>query len=206
MQKLVGLNFAQEAREADFRYGLVRVRENAESIAFYDGGTSEVGLLVGRLGVVVSNYGSLLKASRNLNFFQAGYRYSIILLPAAVVAPLFFRGEIEFGVVNQSVSAFSHILSDVSLVINQFEVLAGFTAVVDRLGEFQETVNARGKFVQDGDGPDSRPALPRVPVGAELSRATPSGVSNSPIQAPIRTYQISSHNIKHVVTLCWQSS
>jgi ABC-type uncharacterized transport system fused permease/ATPase subunit len=175
MQRLVGLNFTQEAREADFRYGLVRVRENAESIAFYDGATSEVGLLVGRLGAVVSNYGGLLKASRNLNFFQAGYRYSIILLPAAVVAPLFFRGEIEFGVVNQSVSAFSHILSDVSLVINQFEVLAGFTAVVDRLGEFQETVNARGRFVEAAGGPSLPPVWPGVPPGSELSRATPSG-------------------------------
>jgi ABC-type uncharacterized transport system fused permease/ATPase subunit len=115
VQRLVGLNFRQEAREADLRYGLVRVRENAESIAFYRGADSEVGLLVGRLGRVVANYTDLLKASRNLDVFQSAYRYIIILLPAAVVAPLFFRGEIEFGVVNQSQSAFSHILSDGAL-------------------------------------------------------------------------------------------
>lgn len=145
-KKLVGLNFRQEAREADLRYGLVRVRENAESIAFYNGATSEVGLLVGRLGQVVANQRELLKASRNLDFFQSAYRYIIILLPAAVVAPLYFKGEIEFGVVNQSQSAFSHILTDVSLVVYQFESLAGFSAVVDRLGEFQEAVEARGKF------------------------------------------------------------
>jgi ABC-type uncharacterized transport system fused permease/ATPase subunit len=64
---------------------------------------------------VVGNYKDLLKASRNLDGFQSAYRYIIILLPAAVVAPLFFRGEIEFGVVNQSQSAFSHILSDGAL-------------------------------------------------------------------------------------------
>ena len=142
MQPLVPLNFANEAREADFRYGLVRVRENAESVAFYRGASSEVGLLVGRLGRVVENYGDLIKASRNLDFFQSAYRYIIILLPAAVVAPLFFRGEIEFGVVNQSQSAFSHILSDVSLVVYQFESLASFSAVVDRLGEFQVRAHA----------------------------------------------------------------
>ena len=82
----MGLNFRQEAREADLRYGLVRVRENAESIAFYDGAASEVSLLRGRIGAVMQNYGDLLKASRNLDFFQSAYRYIIILLPAAVVA------------------------------------------------------------------------------------------------------------------------
>lgn len=91
MQKLVGLNFKQEAREADLRYGLVRVRENAESIAFYEGSKSEVGMLFGRLGAVIGNNRDLLKASRNLDFFQSAYRYTIMLLPAAVVAPLYFR-------------------------------------------------------------------------------------------------------------------
>ena len=190
----MGLNFKQEATEADLRYGLVRVRENAESIAFYSGSSSEVGLLLGRLGKVVGNYRSLLTASRNLDFFQSAYRYIIILLPAAVVAPLFFQvraafhtcdecwkvcpavnvfecdqapgcirgscnshdtvavsgvfmqGKIEFGVVSQSQSAFSHVLSDVSLVVYQFESLAGFSAVVDRLGQFQEGIEAKGKL------------------------------------------------------------
>ena len=68
-------------------------------------------------------------------------RFLIQILPAAVVAPLFFRGEIEFGVVNQSSSAFNHILTDVSLVVYQFEALAGFSAVVDRLGELKEVLD-----------------------------------------------------------------
>ncbi|GIL45833.1 hypothetical protein Vafri_2969 [Volvox africanus] len=82
-------------------------------------------------------------ASRNLDFFTSFYRYLIQLLPAAVVAPLFFQGKIDFGVINQSQSAFNHILNDVSLVIYQIEALAGFSAVVDRLGEFQEAMTAR---------------------------------------------------------------
>lgn len=74
----------------------------------------------------------------------------IQILPAAVVAPLFFRGEIEFGVVSQSSSAFNHILTDVSLVVYQFEALAGFSAEVDRLGELNEVLSACRK--REGEG------------------------------------------------------
>jgi ABC-type uncharacterized transport system fused permease/ATPase subunit len=135
---LIGLNFLQEAAEADFRYGLVRVRENAESIAFYGGEEKEGSLLWNRLQSVVRNYGDLLIASRRLSFFTSFYRFLIQILPAAVVAPLYFKGSIEFGVVNQSSSAFNHILTDISLVVFQFEALAGFSAVIDRLGELTE--------------------------------------------------------------------
>ncbi len=91
LQNLVALNFNQEAREADMRYSLVRVRENAESIAFYGGEGSEIALLKNRLSAVVANYAGLLVASRNLDFFTSFYRFLIQLLPAAVVAPLYFR-------------------------------------------------------------------------------------------------------------------
>lgn len=71
------------------------------------------------------------------------------------MAPLYFRGEIELGVVTQSNSAFNHILSDVSIIVNQLELLAGFSAVVDRLGEFAEaletsTSGQSGIQVKDG--------------------------------------------------------
>ncbi|KAL3697806.1 hypothetical protein R1sor_011882 [Riccia sorocarpa] len=135
---LVGLNFMQEKREADFRYGLVRVRENAESIAFYGGEASEINLLLERFSQSFSNFSQLLIASRNLDFFTSAYRYLIQLLPAAVVAPLYFAGKIEFGVINQSFSAFNHILSDFSIIVYQFQSISSFSAVVDRLGEFSE--------------------------------------------------------------------
>lgn len=150
---LIGLNFLQEAAEADFRYGLVRVRENAESIAFYGGEEKEESLLWTRLQSVVQNYGSLLVASRRLSFFTSFYRFLIQILPAAVVAPLYFKGDIEFGVVNQSSSAFNHILTDISLIVFQFEALAGFSAVVDRLGELTEVFGSLdgGKEVEMTD-------------------------------------------------------
>ncbi|KAG8365308.1 hypothetical protein BUALT_Bualt18G0091200 [Buddleja alternifolia] len=135
---LVPLNFLQEKKEADFRYGLVRVRENAESIAFYGGEENEMQLLVQRFRSAFENLSKLLISSRNLDFFTSGYRYLIQILPAAVVAPMYFSGKIEFGVINQSSSAFNHILGDFSLIVYQFQALSAFSAVIDRLGEFDD--------------------------------------------------------------------
>ncbi|KAL6783973.1 hypothetical protein ACKKBG_A04255 [Auxenochlorella protothecoides x Auxenochlorella symbiontica] len=158
-KRLVGLNFNQEAREADFRYGLVRVRENAESIAFYGGEESESRLLGNRLSGAISNLLELLKASRNLAFFTSFYRFLIQLLPAAVIAPLYFKGDIEFGVINQSTSAFNHILGDVSLVVYQFESLAGFSAIIDRLGQFREILEDDGGTAASLSSSKEAPAL-----------------------------------------------
>nr|XP_043620504.1 ABC transporter D family member 2, chloroplastic-like [Erigeron canadensis] len=139
---LVNLNFMQEKMEADFRYGLVRVRENAESIAFYGGEENEIKLLLQRFSSAFGNLTQLLISSRNLEFFTSGYRYLIQILPAAVVAPMFFSGKIEFGVINQSVSAFNHILGDFSLIVYQFQAISAFSAVIDRLGEFDDVLDS----------------------------------------------------------------
>ncbi|XP_059661899.1 ABC transporter D family member 2, chloroplastic isoform X2 [Cornus florida] len=147
---LVNLNFLQEKKEADFRYGLVRVRENAESIAFYSGEENEMQLLLQRFKSAFENLTQLLISSRNLEFFTNGYRYLIQILPAAVVAPMYFSGKIEFGVINQSVSAFNHILGDFSLVVYQFQAISAFSAVIDRLGEFDDILdNSSSKFLSD---------------------------------------------------------
>ncbi|KAH8966855.1 hypothetical protein BDL97_03G049200 [Sphagnum fallax] len=145
---LVGLNFMQEKREADFRYGLVRVRENAESIAFYGGEMSEIQLLLQRFKQSFDNCSQLLKTSRNLNFFTDFYQYLIQLLPAAVVAPLYFAGKIDFGVINQSFSAFNIVLNDFSLIVNQFQAISAFSAVVDRLGEFSDSLDQQNQLSQ----------------------------------------------------------
>ncbi|XP_022777060.1 ABC transporter D family member 2, chloroplastic isoform X2 [Durio zibethinus] len=147
---LVTLNFLQEKKEADFRYGLVRVRENAESIAFYGGEDSELQLLLQRFTSAFENLTQLLISSRNLEFFTNGYRYLIQILPAAVVAPMYFSGKIEFGVINQSVSAFNHILGDISLIVYQFQAISAFSAAIDRLGEFDDVLDiSRSKCLSD---------------------------------------------------------
>ncbi|CAA0836547.1 ABC transporter D family member 2- chloroplastic [Striga hermonthica] len=147
---LVNLNFLQEKKEADFRYGLVRVRENAESIAFYDGEENEMQLLLQRFSSAFDNLSKLLISSRNLDFFTSGYRYLIQILPAAVVAPMYFSGKIEFGVINQSMSAFNHILGDFSLIVYQFQAISAFSAVIDRLGEFDDLLTSN-ETSRDGE-------------------------------------------------------
>ena len=137
---LVRLNYDQLSKEANFRYSLVRWRENAESIAFYRGEdleSKDIGL---RLKNVIDNSRALLGAQRNLEFFTNGYRFMIQLLPVTVVAPKYFAGEIELGLITQSVGAFNHILSDLSIVVNQFEQLSRFSAGIDRLNIFLQAM------------------------------------------------------------------
>jgi len=133
-RRLIGLNYHQYQKEANFRYSLVRVRDNAESIAFYRGEKRERRDLVGRLGAAVLNMLVIIGWTRNLAFFINSYNYAAILLPVVIVAPLFMRGEVEFGVVTQSAGAFSQVLAAVSLIITQFERLSAYLAGVQRLG------------------------------------------------------------------------
>lgn len=137
---LVNLNFVQLQREADFRYALVRLRENSESIAFYGGESVELAEIRRRLGAAITNFGDVIKTQRNLEFFTTSYRYLIQVLPGFVVAPLYFKGTIELGVVSQSYGAFNHILGDLSLIVNQFEALSQFSAGLSRLSEFLGTM------------------------------------------------------------------
>jgi len=133
-RRLIGLNYLQYQKEADFRYGLVRVRDNAESIAFYRGERRERRDLVARLGAAVLNMLSIIGWNRNLAFFVTGYNYAAIILPVVIVAPLFMAGKVEFGVVTQSAGAFAQVLAAVSLIITQFERLSAYLAGVRRLG------------------------------------------------------------------------
>ena len=101
-RKLVGLNFLKLQKEANFRYSLVRLRENAESIAFYAGEDIEGREVSNRLEKVIDNRKDIIGAQRNLEFFTTSYQYFIQILPVWVVAPQFFAGSIQLGVVSQS--------------------------------------------------------------------------------------------------------
>lgn len=135
-KRLVGLNYKQLVREADLRYGLIRMRENAESIAFFKGEPREEAEINRRLKAAVENMSEVIKLRRQLGFLQTGYRYAVQVLPAICVAPRYFAGAIELGSVTQSFGAFSHILGDLSLVVNRFDSLSQFGAGIDRLAEF----------------------------------------------------------------------
>jgi putative ATP-binding cassette transporter len=133
-RRLVGMHYDKYQKEADFRYGLVRVRDNAESIAFYRGEKREHLDLVRRLSSVVGNMRNIIVWNRNLGFFRNSYNYAALLLPITIVAPMFISGKVEFGVVTQSLEAFAQVLGAVSLISNNFEGLSSYLAGVQRLG------------------------------------------------------------------------
>ena len=118
-QALIGQNAEQLLREANLRYSLVRLRENAESIAFYKGEAQEEAEVSARLTGAISNKRAILGTQRNLEFFTVGYSYLIQILPVLVVSPLYFAGSIELGVITQSTGAFNHVLNDLSIIVNQ---------------------------------------------------------------------------------------
>ncbi len=151
-RQLLPLNLKSLQKEADLRYSLIRLRDNAEPIAFYSGEGPEITSIMDRLASTVNNTQELLKSTRNLEAFTTSYRYLIQVLPVSVVAPQFFAGTIQLGVVSQASGAFNHILSDLSIVINQFEGLSSYAAGVGRLETFMKAVrnadDSRG--VDDG--------------------------------------------------------
>jgi vitamin B12/bleomycin/antimicrobial peptide transport system ATP-binding/permease protein len=144
-RQLISFHFAQLQREADFRFSIIRVRENAESIAFYNGENRERFEIERRFGSAVDNDFKLITCYRNLSFFTTTYSYIIQILPLSVIAPLYFQGRIELGVVSQAQQAFRHILDDLSLIISEFESLSAFSAGIDRLGELEEFLYFRYK-------------------------------------------------------------
>ncbi|HYB98628.1 MAG TPA: ABC transporter ATP-binding protein/permease [Candidatus Limnocylindrales bacterium] len=141
-RRLVQLHYKQYAREADLRYGLVRVRDNAESIAFYRGERREMADLLMRLLNAVRNTVAIIGWNRNLGFFTNSYNYAALAIPVIIVAPLYMRGEVEFGVITQASSAFAQVLAAVSLIITQFEQLSAYLANVQRLGALWENLDA----------------------------------------------------------------
>lgn len=140
-RKLVRLHYHQYEKEANFRYGLVRVRDNAESIAFYRGEKREHLDLFNRLAAAVTNMRLVIIRNRRLGFFTNSYNYLALVLPILVVAPMFMRGEVEFGVVTQAAGAFAQVLAAFSLIITQFGGLSTYLASVQRLGSLWDQLD-----------------------------------------------------------------
>ncbi len=130
---LIGLNYRQSDREASFRSDLIHVRENAESIALLRREGRLTARLLRRIEDLADNFRRIVTVNRNLSFFTTGYNYLIQIIPMLIVAPLFIRGKVEFGVITQSAMAFTTLLGAFSLIINQFQSISSFAAVIARL-------------------------------------------------------------------------
>ena len=135
-QVLIGLNFYQLKREADFRFSLVRIRENAEAIAFYRGEAQELRQVGRHFDEVFRNFSKLIRAQLNLNLFQYGYRFVTIILPSAIIAGRVISGELEVGRAIQATGAFAAILTALTVIVNNFEAFSKFAAGIDRLHGF----------------------------------------------------------------------
>jgi putative ATP-binding cassette transporter len=139
-RRLVRLNFNQLRYEADFRYSLIHVRDNTESIAFYQGEKPEIEQIGGRFRSVLKNFSLLIGWQRNLAFFTTAYRYLPVVLPYLVLFPNYFGGQIEYGDMVQANFAFAQVYGALSLIVSQFESITSFAAGVQRLSTFSETI------------------------------------------------------------------
>jgi putative ATP-binding cassette transporter len=139
--RLVGLNFTQTKLEANYRYSLSDTRRDVESIAFYGGEEKEKGRVVKALVAAMTNLQLVMIWNRNIAFVATGYNFMVALIPAAIIAPLYFHGQIDFGTITQAGIAFGQIYGGLSLVISQFSAISSFAANITRLATFVEELN-----------------------------------------------------------------
>jgi len=137
-RRLIGLNYYQERYQADFRFGLVHVRDNAEQIFIYGGERHETDQLQKRFAKVVENFKALIAWQRNLGFFTESYGGVVALVPYWFLAGTFVSGRLEFGQVVQAATAFMSLHASLSVVVTSFPAMADYANVVVRLSEFLE--------------------------------------------------------------------
>ncbi|MGB5972898.1 MAG: ABC transporter ATP-binding protein/permease, partial [Nodosilinea sp.] len=140
-QPLVRLNFEQLKREANFRFSLVRIRENAEAIAFYRGEAQEASQVNNRFMAAFENFRRLIIWELNLNVLTNAYEFIPFVLPAIVVAPAVFAGDLEVGKVSEAQGAFVRVFFSLNVVVARFQELTSFGAGIDRLYSFTEALN-----------------------------------------------------------------
>jgi putative ATP-binding cassette transporter len=137
---LVALNFRQQRFEADFRFNLVRVRENSEQIALLAGETAERERLLDRFSYVVGNFLLIMSRTKKLTFLTAGYSQVSTVFPFIVISPAYFAGAVQLGGLMQTASAFGSVQTALSFFINAYRQLAEWRAVIERLDGFNIAV------------------------------------------------------------------
>ncbi len=193
-RSLIALNFNQQRFEADFRYHLVRVRENGEQIALLDGEPAERRRLGERFTTLVGNFRRIMNAQKRLTGFSASYTQASIIFPFVVVSPAYFAGTISLGILTQTASAFGQVQNSLSFFVRIYATLAEWRAVVERLTGFEQAV-AEGERLKrvseltheerDGIGLGIDGLDVRLPTGAPLVRAE--NVSIAPLESVLVT-------------------
>ena len=183
-QPLMRLNFERLKTEADFRFSLVRVRENAEAIAFYQGEKYEADRIKGRFAEVFDNFKRLIFWELNLNILTNAYEFIPFILPAIVVAPGIFAGELEVGKVTEAQGAFIRIFFSLNLIVARFQSLTTFGAGVERLYSFLESLDLQTPVVNTEGTPTTIET--EVIGGSELPTAQRLELVHMTLQIPNR--------------------
>jgi len=199
---LIRLSFDQQRYEADFRFSLVRLRENAENVAFYGGEARELDTFQARFARIIGNWWGIIRRRKKLTWLTTGYGQLAIVFPFIVAAPRYFNKVIQLGGLMQIASAFGQVQDSLSFIVNSYTEIAQYQAVVQRLYGFRArldeiTVERRapqpiaiersGSGVEvrtlDLDLPDGRPLHQDVALKANAGGALlvtgPSGVGKS---------------------------
>lgn len=139
---LVSLSFQQQQFEADFRFNLVRVRENSEQIALLDGERAEEARALGSFTRIIANWRLIMTRTKRLTFLTAGYGQVSTVFPFIVASPAYFAGAVQLGGLMQTASAFGSVQGALSFFINVYRGLAEWRAVIERLNGFDRSVKA----------------------------------------------------------------
>jgi putative ATP-binding cassette transporter len=180
-RRLIRLDFNQQRFEADFRFSLVRLRENSEGVALYRGEAEELAGLRGRFAAVIGNWWQLMRKQKQVGWFTSFYAQLAIIFPYVVVSPRFFSGKIPLGEIFQTASAFGQVQGALSWFIGAYTQFASWKATVDRLLGFaatlervrEEAAAAAGERAEDSANELAIENLAlALPQGATLLQAT----------------------------------
>jgi len=139
---LIPLNFQQQRFEADFRFNLVRSRENSEQIAALHGEPAERERHIDRFGNIVTNWIAIMKRQKQLTFFTQSYSQASVIFPYLMVSPVYFSGAMQLGGLMQTASAFNSVQNALSYFVNAYQSIAQYRAVVTRLSGFEDAIAA----------------------------------------------------------------
>ena len=187
---LVNLDFQQQRFEADFRFNLVRVRENAEQIALLQGESAERQRLSERFGRVVDNWYGIMSRTKRLTAFTTSYTQAAIIFPYILVSPAYFANKIQLGGLQQTASAFDSVRRALSFFVSIYRTMAEWRAVVARLDGFEMAIASAAKLATHpdsiavvsstgSDAIDLRQLLVRLPNGAPLVSAESFSLHNN---------------------------
>ena len=140
--RLIPLNFQQQRFEADFRFNLVRSRENAEQIAALGGEAAERERHLSRFGLVVGNWLAVMRRQKQLMFFTQSFSQAAVIFPYIVVSPVYFAGAMQLGGLMQTASAFNSVQSALSYFITSYRNIAEWRAIIERLSGFEVAIAA----------------------------------------------------------------